>query len=136
MRWVLFLWMSLILAVGLVGGIPAVSQEPNPLRVTEGAICLDVVDRKCVGLNRTFSSKVGRIYCLTRIEGAAGPTEIVHAWYFRDQERARVRLAVRSSNWRTYSSKKIQSYEIGPWRVEILGSAGKVLKVIDFQVVP
>jgi len=46
--------------------------------------------------------------------------------------RARVDLAIKSSTWRTYSSKIIQPHEIGSWRVEVLDPEGTVLKVIQF----
>lgn len=110
-------------------------QEQPALEVVDSAICTNVEDRACVGPKEEFSSGVERLYCFTRITGAQGDTEVTHVWYFGDIERARVTLAVRSSSYRTYSSKRIQPHEIGPWRVEVLASDGTLLKKIPFSIV-
>jgi hypothetical protein len=57
-------------------------------------------------------------------------------WFFDGNERARVDLGVKSSSWRTYSSKIIQPHEIGKWRVEVEDFAGNVLKTLEFEVAP
>ncbi|MBW1731222.1 MAG: DUF2914 domain-containing protein [Deltaproteobacteria bacterium] len=110
--------------------------ESSPLQVAEASICVDVVGLQCQGGDTTFSSHLGKLYCFTRIIGAQSPTQIFHVWYYKDKERARVPLQVNSPNWRTYSSKLIQSHEIGQWRVEVLGPDNKLIKSIYFQVVP
>ena len=62
------------------------------------------------------------------------PTEVVHVWSYGDVERARVSLAVKAAAWRTYSSKVIQSHEIGPWRVDVLDTSGNLLETINFEI--
>jgi hypothetical protein len=57
-------------------------------------------------------------------------------WFFDDNERARVDLGVKSSSWRTYSSKIIQPHEIGKWRVDVEDFAGNVIKTLEFEVTP
>ena len=104
------------------------------LQVEEAVVCTDVVDRQPVDSAVSFSATVGRLYGFTRIVGAAEPTQVVHAWYFGDVERARVTLAVNGSNWRTYSSKVIQAHEIGSWRVEVLDADGNLLDTVEFEV--
>ena len=114
----------------------AAAQDPPALEVADSAICTNVDNRACVDPREEFSSGVDRLYCFTRITGAQEDTEITHVWYFGDIERARVTLAVRTSNYRTYSSKRIQAHETGPWRVEVLASNGTLLKKIPFSIVP
>ncbi|MFZ0450316.1 MAG: DUF2914 domain-containing protein [Desulfatiglandaceae bacterium] len=123
-----------LLSVILVS--PAVSQEKAALRVSEGDICIDVVDHSCVGVNEQFPPEAGRLYCLSRILGATDDTYVTHVWYFGETERARVKLEVRSGNWRTYSSKLILPREIGQWRVDILGPGGNLLQEIPFEIRP
>ena len=82
----------------------AAAQDPPALEVADSAICTNVDNRACVDPREEFSSGVDRLYCFTRITGAQEDTEITHVWYFGDIERARVTLAVRTSNYRTYSS--------------------------------
>jgi hypothetical protein len=112
----------------------AQAEGGDQLEVVESALCLDVVDRECVGGNTVFPADVGKIYCWTRIYGAQGDTEITHVWFFADAERARVPLAVRSVNFRTYSSKIIRPMEIGDWRVEVVDGQNRILKIIEFRI--
>lgn len=120
----------------LFPGTEIAAQEQPSLQVGEAAVCLEVVNRECVNANNLFPANVGKLYCLTRIEGANGSTEVAHVWYHNDVERARIVLPVHSSVWRTYSSKIIQQHEVGLWQVKVLDSEGKVLKVIEFQIAP
>ena len=108
--------------------------KTGSLRVLDRTICLNISDLKCLGRDTQFPPDVGKLYCLTRIVGAPGPTSVTHVWYFGDRERLRVHLAVKSANWRTYSSKNIRPREIGVWRVEILDPEGKRLAVCKFSI--
>jgi hypothetical protein len=115
--------------------IPTVeAQMQDKIEVAAAAICKDVVDREAVDVGTRFPNSVQRLYCYTKIVGADQPTEIVHVWNYGDVERARITLSVKSSNWRTFSSKVIQAHEIGAWRVDVLDTAGNLLKTIDFEV--
>ena len=111
------------------------SQEASALDVVDPAICQSVENRACVDPKTEFSADVERLYCLTRITGAAEDTEVTHVWYYGNIERARIPLAVRSISYRTYSSKKIQAHEIGDWHVDVLDSAGSLIKSVPFKIV-
>jgi hypothetical protein len=111
-------------------------QQAAQLEVSVAAICRDVVDREPDGYGTSFPVSVGKLYCFTKITGAQSPTQITHVWLFDGNERARIDLAVNSSNWRTYSSKIIQPHELGTWRVDVLDSGGKILKRLEFEVAP
>jgi hypothetical protein len=110
-------------------------QEAAVLVVESAAICEDVVDLEPVGAGNSFTVSVGKLFCLTKIVGAETDVDITHAWYFGDIERARVVLTVKSSSWRTYSSKILQAHEIGAWHVDVLDESGNVLDTVDFEVV-
>jgi hypothetical protein len=115
--------------------IPTVeAQMQGKIEVAAAAICKAVVDREAVDVGTRFPNSVQRLYCYTKIVGASQPTEIVHVWSYGDVERARIALNVKSSNWRTFSSKAIQAHEIGAWRVDVLDTAGNLLKTINFEV--
>jgi len=131
----------LVLALLLILAEPplAVATDRDPacsLRVPDRAVCRHMSGLKCLDSNTHFPSDVGRLYCLTRIVGAAHPTFITHVWYHGAMKRSRVRLAVKSANWRTYSSKTLPSQETGEWRVEILGPKEELLEVCRFDIGP
>lgn len=115
--------------------IPAAgAQQANKVQVVDAAICKDVVEREAVDVGTQFSNSVSRLYCFTKAVSSEIPTEIVHVWRYGDVERARVSLAVKAATWRTYSSKAIQSHEIGPWRVDVMDTSGNLLETINFEI--
>jgi len=115
--------------------IPTVeAQMTGKIEVSAAAICKEVVNREAVDIGTRFPNSVSRLYCFTKIVGASQPTEIVHVWSYGDVERARISLKVKSSDWRTYSSKAIQPYETGAWRVDVLDTAGNLLETINFEI--
>ena len=112
------------------------AQMADKIEVAAAAICKDVVNREAVDVGTRFPNSVSRLYCFTKIVGATQPTEVVHVWSYGDVERARISLEVKSSDWRTYSSKAIQAHETGAWRVDVLDAAGNLLRTINFEVTP
>ena len=110
-------------------------QDDSSFEVVDDAICLNVENRACVDPKEEFSTANETLFCFTRVTGAKEDIEVTHVWYYGDVERARVGLSIRSSNWRTYSSKRIQAHETGKWRVEVLGPGDTLLETIPFTVV-
>ena len=110
------------------------AQEAASLDVAVAAICQDVVDREPVDAGVSFTAPVGTLYCFTKITGAQEATQITHVWYFGAEERARVDLDVNSATWRTWSTKIVQTHEVGSWRVDVLDPAGTVLKELKFEI--
>jgi hypothetical protein len=133
-------WFSIVLAtlvvMSFLNAATTDAQQAGPLEVAMGAICRDVINRQPVDVGTSFEASVGKLYCLTKIIGAAGPTEITHVWYFGNSERARVNLDVNSASWRTHSSKIIQAHEVGAWHVDVLGPADELLQAFDFTITP
>lgn len=126
----------LVLAVLSLLVFPVTVATAADLQVEEAVVCTDVVDRQPVDSAVSFPVSTGRLYCYTRIVGAQEATQVAHVWYYGDEERARVTLAVNGSNWRTYSSKLIQAHEIGTWRVEVLDADGNNLETVQFEITP
>ena len=110
------------------------AQEESTAKVTEITICTAVEDRVPVGADTTFSSTVERVFCYTKISGAAADSSVTHVWYHGDNEMARQKLNVKADNWRTWSSKRIMESWTGEWRVDVLSAAGIVLESKTFTV--
>jgi len=126
---------AIVVIISMCLLIPAVeAQVSDTLEVVASAICKNVVEREAVDVGNSFSTSAPRLYCFTKIVGASQPTEVVHVWSYGDVERARISLAVNAATWRTYSSKAIQSHEIGAWRVDVLDASGNLLETINFEI--
>ena len=109
-------------------------EKSKGIEVGYSAICLDVQDREPVGVDTTFHSNVGLLFCFTRIEGATDSTAVTHVWYYGDKKVAEVTLPVKSPRWRTYSKKKIFPQWTGKWNVVILSEAGDPLAQLSFFI--
>ncbi|WP_020675600.1 DUF2914 domain-containing protein [Geopsychrobacter electrodiphilus] len=104
------------------------------LTVSGAVITTKVVDRVPVDKVEVYPAQLGKLYCFSRVEGATADTSIEHVWLYQGDEMARVRLPVKSANWRTYSSKKMFPAWKGEWEVRILDDAGNELARVPFKV--
>ncbi len=104
------------------------------LKISEFQFANAVENREPVSVDTAFAADTKTVYCFTQITGATDTTQIAHVWYYKDQEKARINLEVKSDDWRTWSSKRIQQSWNGRWRVMIEGPDGTVLKTKTFVV--
>jgi len=117
----------------MICAIPALVWA-GTLEVRDVAISTGVEDRVPTGISSYFDASVGKLYAFTRIVGADGETRIYHKWYHGDVLVADVPLNVRSGDWRTWSSKNVQSDWTGDWRVVVVSEDGSVLGSVKFAV--
>jgi hypothetical protein len=113
-----------------------VPAQEGSLAVTEIATTTRIVRGKPVdSVRRISSSAVHELYCYTKVVAPDdGEREIVHAWYRNDELISRCSLPVSGTSWRTYSRKSVTREMAGDWRVEVLDSAGNLLKTIKFRL--
>ena len=133
--WKSILSLVVLLAVGLAGAVAA--QEDSAVAPVVDVVFgtdLDRQNRVLIGQAEVFTPDVEQIYCLTRIRGLEAPTTVTHAWYHEGQSMARVELKVGSSDWRTWSSKRILPAWTGNWELKVLDDSGKVLATFGFAV--
>lgn len=90
--------------------------------------------RQPVGIDTVFTPDVGNVFCYTNIKGIEDTAEIYHVWHYKDEEKARIKLPVKSNNWRTWSSKSILENWTGGWRVMIEDADGNVLASKSFVI--
>jgi hypothetical protein len=107
---------------------PSESQPPSPsesqatIRIPEAVVCQDVVNRAPEGAGDVFAKEVPRVYCFTRVVGAAPGTQLIHNWYYQGNLKASVSLTIGSSDFRTWSYKTMMPQWTGEWMVEILSA--------------
>ena len=109
----------------------------SELTLIDSGICTGVLDHKAVGVSEAFSRDVGKLFCFTRVVGPyleEKEPHIVHVWYYKNVERARISLPLKSSNWGTYSSKIIRPFETGSWHVEVLDPEGARIAAFQFYI--
>ncbi len=111
-------------------------QEKENLEIEEMVFCTAVEEREPVAVDTVFADTVGQVYCFTKIIGATDTTSISHVWYYEDEEKANVNLAVKSKSWRTWSSKKILQEWDGKWRVDVVSSQQEIIKSEEFLIKP
>ena len=117
---------------------PAVADNNNntasSLKVEKAVMCQAVDQREPIGIVNVISGDAGKIYCFTRITGAARETVVTHKWFLNGELKSSVDLPVESSNWRTWSTKKIDPSDAGDGMVEVVSSEGVVLTTIIFFI--
>ena len=123
-----------IMSLCLIIPFSSHAQQADALIVESASICTGVANREAVDAGTSFSVSVGKLYCFSKIADIQESTEIVHVWYYGETERARLSLGVNPPAWRTYSSKIIQTHEVGSWRVEILDASGNLLETTKFEL--
>lgn len=106
----------------------------STLKIEKAVVCRGVSQRVPRGIGNVFTSDTGALFCFTKITGAAHNTMITHRWSLNGDLKSSVDLPVESSSWRTWSTKKIGSADIGDWMVEIVSEDGIVLTTIIFFV--
>lgn len=125
-------------AVALIG--MAVSMVPSGARAqdstktptVEAAVGTSVADKALAGAAESFPNGTASVVCFTKISDAEGG-EIEHVWYMGDTEMARVKLSIKGSPFRTWSTKKLPAEAKGDWRCDVV-QAGKVLTSVKFKV--
>jgi hypothetical protein len=99
----------------------------------EAQVGTSVVDRTLAGAAESFPAGTAKLFCFARIANVPVDGQIEFVWYKGDAEQARVAQTVRSSPYRTWSSKNLGADAAGDWRCEIVHD-GKVVQSVKFKV--
>lgn len=81
-----------------------------------------------------FSISARSISCFTFFDPVPEKTVVYHKWYRKDRLTTTQSLTLEPPAWRTYSSIQLREADKGPWRVEIVGPKGSILKTLRFSV--
>jgi hypothetical protein len=97
-------------------------------------MCESVRDLRAHNPAVVFSISAGSVCCFTLFDPVPETTVIYHKWYKRDRLSTTQRLTLEPPRWRTYSSIHLREADKGPWRVEIVGPKGGVIKILRFSI--
>ena len=117
-------------------GSPGATASLSGLRVLRTYVCKGIEQSEPTEAGKSFIPEDGvlRLCCFSEIAGATGPDTVMHIWRWGDREMARVVLEVKSSRWRTWSTKRILDEWRGEWHVDVTDSDGVVLTRQEFSV--
>lgn len=113
---------------------PSYSSMLNEVYVDEMVFCKEIADRTPVEINEVFVQGTEKVFCYTKIKGAAYPVKIYHVWSFNGEDISEVELEVGSASWRTWSSKKIFKDQKGLWTVKVVLENNDLLMEKTFEI--
>lgn len=124
-----------ILLVTLLVGVFSLPSYAEELTIADGTITTAIEGLMPVDRIESHPAGFGKLYCYTRVTGARADSQVTHVWYYQNNEMARVKLPVRSSDWRTYSSKRFLPQWGGEWEVVILDENQNEIARYPFRLV-
>jgi hypothetical protein len=102
--------------------------------LVQAVMCEDLQELIPQNPTTIFSIERRKAICFTSFDPVPQKTIIYHQWFHRDQTSAKVKLTLKPPRWSTYSSIQLRAEDIGPWRVEITDSQGRILGVLRFSI--
>jgi len=121
-------------AAAFVDPIVIKSHRIVKAQLTHGVNKSEPVDQlgNVVSMN---DDKLIKLHLFTGMAGLKGET-LYHDWYLSGKKMARVRIKVRSDKTSASSSKFIDQYMMGDWKVQVTTSRGEELVSARFNVTP
>jgi hypothetical protein len=104
------------------------------LILVNAVMCEDIQDQIPQNVTTVFSIERRKAICYTSFDPVPQKTVIYHNWFHRDRPSAKIKLTLKPPRWSTYSSIQFREEDLGPWRVEITDSQGKIFSVLRFSI--
>lgn len=136
MRRVKIVLFTVLMMVLAYASVALAEGPPSTLKITEIAVTTKIARGNPIdAVHRISSTSVKALYCFTRLTSESGEeTTIKHVWYRDGAKVAEYDLPVKGERWRTYSKKTVGKGMSGDWRVDVLDSAGNLLKSVKFRM--
>jgi hypothetical protein len=117
---------------------PEKEYVPTPvlekLTLKEAYMCEAVKNFYPINPAVVFSISAKSICCFTVFDPVPEKMVIYHKWYRKDRLTTTQSLTLEPPAWRTYSSIQLREADKGPWRVEVVGPNGAILKTLRFSI--
>jgi len=115
------------------GGGP-LPEKPPRLTLLKAVMCEGLEDLNPENETIVFSVALGSVICFTAFDPVPEKTVVYHHWFKRDQPDKKVKLTLKPPKWSSFSKIRIRNMDVGPWRVEITDSKGKIFRTLRFSV--
>ena len=106
----------------------------DSITLLHAVICEDIEGSTPQNPTTVFSIERRKAVCFTLFDAVTEKAVIYHHWFHRDRSSAKIKLIINPPRWSTYSSIQFRAEDIGPWRVEITDSEGRIFKVLRFSI--
>ncbi|MEK7309569.1 MAG: DUF2914 domain-containing protein [Planctomycetota bacterium] len=107
----------------------------NYIIVDKASVCLDIKDRLPVQECQRISSNAGKIFCWSIFINGEGK-KVRYIWYIGEKVSASNWLNITSNRFRAWCPRNIDPKASGPSRVDIVDEQGRILKSIEFEIIP
>ena len=115
------------------GEVPPLLKPPQ-LTLVKAVTCEGLKDLEPDNETIIFSVVLGSVICFTAFDPVPEKTVVHHNWFRRDQPEKNLKLTLKPPKWSCFSKIHIRNLDVGPWRVEITDSEGKIFKILRFSV--
>lgn len=102
--------------------------------LVQAEMCEDIQGQTPQNATTVFSIERRKAICFTSFDPVSEQTDIYHHWIHRDRPSAKIKLTLKPPRWSTYSSIQLRAEDLGPWRVEVTDSNGRVFQVLRFSI--
>ena len=109
------------------------SPESNVVLV-QAVMCEDIQSQTPQNVTTVFSIVNRKVICFTSFDPVTDQTVIYHQWFHADEPSVKIRLTLKPPRWSTYSSIQLRAEDLGPWRVEVTDSKGRIFQVLRFSI--
>ncbi|MDP4985224.1 DUF2914 domain-containing protein [Pseudoalteromonas tunicata] len=105
--------------------------------VSRALLTIAVEDREPVDVlgSEVYTNQfTDQLYFFTEVNNFT-PQQVSHVWFYNGVQEAEVLLDITSTHFRTYSSKKITSQQMGDWQVQLRDSNQQILAQKTFRII-
>ena len=107
----------------------------NFIIVDKASVCLDIKDRLPVQECQRINSNAGKIFCWSVFINGEGK-KVRYIWYIGEKVSASNWLNITSNRFRAWCPRNIDPRVSGPSRVDIVDEQGRILRSIEFEIIP
>ncbi|MFH0888054.1 MAG: DUF2914 domain-containing protein [Planctomycetota bacterium] len=116
-------------------GVQKSATNPSPIIVDKAVVCLDIRDRMPVQETQRIGSNSGTIFCWSILLNGEGK-KIRYIWNIGENVTTSQWLSISSNRFRAWCPKNIDYKMQGHARVDIVDENGRLLKTIEFEIIP
>ena len=123
------------LSTGAQSNETGTSQSPgSSIKLDQALMCEDILENIPQNPTTVFSIERRKAVCFTSFDPVPETTIIYHNWFHKDRSSAKIKLTLKPPRWSTFSSIQFREEDIGPWKVEITDSEGRIFQTLRFSI--